>query len=130
MNQPDTLKTRLAAILAELAAHPHDARRELISDAAGEAMNACNGMEERQDLPGLAIDLAASLADWQAADAEELRSHFEGEEREARDDEERAHAIECRAYYAELSEAADKLGSAARQAATAYRDGVNRAEAL
>ena len=130
MNQPDTLKNRLSAILAELAAHPHDARGSLIDEAACDARNACNGMEERQDLPGLAAELATRLAEWQAADTEELRGHFEDEAREATDEDEKAHAIECREYYAALSQAAFDLGGLTRSAATLYRDGVNRAEAL
>ena len=129
MNQPDTLKSRLSAILAELAASPHDARGELIDEAACDAVNACNGMEERQDLPGLAAELAMRLAEWQAADTEELRSHFEDEAKSSEGDDQ-ARAVECRDYYAALSQAATDLGGLTRSAASFYRADVNRAEAL
>ena len=130
MNQPDTLKTRLAAILAELAASPHDDRGALIDEAACDAVNACNGTEERQDLPGLAAELAMRLAEWQAADTEELRSHYEDEANEGQHSDDRARAVECRDYYAALSQAATDLGGLTRSAASLYRADVIRAEAL
>lgn len=131
MSSTDTLTERLASILAELTAHPN--RSAIIADAAGDAMNDCNGMEERYDLPGIITDLAVHLADWQAADAEELAHHFERDRAAFKADanaEEEKHATECRDYYAAHMHAATVACKALRKAAQAYREGIKEAESL
>ena len=121
------LAANLAAILAHLVANPD--RSAIIEDAASKAMGACNGFEERFDLPGIVTDLAIRLAEWQAADTEELAQHFE-DDRKHGDEADKAHATECRNYYVAHWQAASEAAVALRKVTTAYRDGVNAAEAL
>jgi hypothetical protein len=121
------LAAKLAAILAELVANPD--RSAIIEDAASKAMGACNGFEERFDLPGIVTDLAIRLAEWQAADVEELCQHFE-DERKHGDEADKAHATECRNYYAAHWQAAGNAADSLRKVTAAYRDGVNAAESL